>query len=209
MDRYDILIRPIEKNILSKIRTKLIPSAKGDVLEIGCGTGVNFSYYNRNSVRSLSALDLHIKPQARERVCFPTTFIEGRAENLPFPDNCFDTVVETLVLCCVKNLPASINEILRVLKPGGIFIFLDHEKPPEKGLAFLFRAVDSFWPRIAGGCHLTREPHKLIEISDFRIEKSGTAGREIFHWGIGRKLNPANCHRPKSVACRATDKVLE
>lgn len=187
MNLYDTFMRPLEKNVLSDLREKLIPMASGDVLELGYGTGVNFRYYDRASVRSLSALDPHLRPVAKTRARFPVEFVEGRAENLPFPDRRFDTVVETLVFCSVQDLHQSIDEVFRVLRPGGIFIFIDHVKPQGRNLSFLFRAVNTFWPRIAGGCHLTREPDRFIAAAGFRIEKSGTAGRDIFHWGIGRK----------------------
>ena len=187
MDLYDALMRPLEKNVLSELRRKLIPTASGTVLELGYGTGVNFPYYDSASVRSLSALDPRSKPIAKTRAGFPVEFVEGRAEKIPFPDEHFDTVVETLVFCSVRDPGKSIAEVLRVLKHGGIFIFMDHVKPPQKGLSFLFGAVNVFWPKITGGCHLTREPDRLIRAAGFHIEQSGAAGRDIFHWGIGRK----------------------
>lgn len=187
MNFYDTFMEPLEKNVLGELRKMIIPAASGSVLELGYGTGANFQYYNPASVKSLSALDPRSRPVAKTRAKFPVRFIQGYAEEIPFPDGHFDTVVETLVFCSVRNLNRSIAEVLRVLKPGGAFIFLDHVKPPEKGLSVLFSAMDVFWPKIAGGCHLTREPDRLIRSAGFRIEKSGTEGYGIFHWGIGRK----------------------
>lgn len=188
MNIYDTIMKPLEKNILTEIREKLIPIASGNILELGYGTGVNFQYYDPASITDLFALDILSRSIARTKARFPIMFVEGHAEEIPFPDQYFDTVVETLVFCSVQNLNKSIDEVLRVLKPGGIFIFIDHVKPPERNLSFLFKAINIFWPTIAGGCHLTREPDKLIAAAGFRIEQSGTAGRDIFHWGIGRKV---------------------
>ena len=162
--------------------------AFGNVLELGYGTGVNFQYYDPASITSLFALDKHLRPVAKTKARFPVKFVQGRAEKIFFPDHYFDTVVETLVFCSVQNLHESIDEVLRVLKPGGIFIFVDHVNPPERNLSFLFRAAYTFRPKIAGGCNLTREPNKLIEAAGFIVERFGTSGHEVFHWGIGRKV---------------------
>lgn len=186
MNFYDLFMSPLEKNILAKIRKDIISKAFGNVLEIGYGTGVNFQYYNHTAVKSISALD--IKPSVLEiKTELPLHFFQGRAENLPFSDESFDTVVETLVFCSVEKLENAVKEVWRVLKPGGLFIFIDHVLPEEKKMAALFKATNTIWPKIAGGCNLTREPHKLIEASGFVLEESGKSGHDIFRWGIGKK----------------------
>lgn len=189
MNLYDIFMSPFEKGILNEIRKNIIPLAFGNVLEIGYGTGVNLQYYNSSSIENLTGLDRKLNSVAETNITLPFTFIKGQAENLPFLDKSFDTVVETLVLCSVKDLDAAISEILRVLKPDGIFIFIDHVLPENENLATLFKAANTVWPKIAGGCNLTRKPHTLIENSGFVIEQSGTSGHDIFRWGIGRKIN--------------------
>lgn len=187
MNIYDVFMSPLEKRILARIRRNIIPMASGNVLEIGYGTGVNFQYYSSASIKNLSALDIQSTFTAKAKVMFPVDFFEGRAENLPFADESFDTVVETLVFCSVGNLDTAISEVLRVLKPSGVFIFIDHVLPENKELASLFTATNTIWPKIAGGCNLTREPHKLIQAAGFVIEQSGSSGHRVFRWGIGRK----------------------
>lgn len=187
MNIYDIFMSPLEKRVLAKIRKNIIPRAFGNVLEIGYGTGVNFQYYNPVSIKSISALDIQSTFSVKTKAKLPIGFFEGRAENLPFLDGSFDTVVETLVFCSVENLDTVINEVLRVLKPGGIFIFIDHVLPEKKILASLFKITNTVWPKIAGGCNLTREPHKLIEDAGFVIEQSGRSCHNVFRWGVGRK----------------------
>lgn len=186
MNLYDMFMSPFEKSMLTRIRKNIIPKAFGNVLEIGYGTGVNFQYYNPALVKKISALDT--QPSAvKLNSELPIEFFKGQAENLPFEDETFDSVVETLVFCSVKNLDKAINEVLRILKPGGIFIFMDHVLPEEKNMAALFKATNTIWPKIAGGCNLTREPHKLIEASGLNLEQAGKSGHAIFRWGIGRK----------------------
>lgn len=186
MNLYDFFMSPLEKSMLTSVRKHIIPRASGHVLEIGYGTGVNFQYYNLANVKKITALDAQTSPVSTNTE-LPLEFFKGQAENLPFADESFDTVVETLVFCSVKNLDAAINEVLRVLKPGGIFIFMDHVLPEEKNMAALFKATNTVWPKIAGGCNLTRVPHKLIAASGLDIEQSGKVGHDIFRWGIGRK----------------------
>ena len=161
--------------------------AFGNVLEIGYGTGVNFQYYNSESIKNLSAIDIQPTSSAKAKATFPVDFFEGRAESLPFADELFDTVVETLVFCSVEDLDKAISEVLRVLKSGGLFIFIDHVLPENKELASLFKATNIVWPKIAGGCNLTREPHKLIQAAGFVIMQSCSSSHGVFRWGIGRK----------------------
>jgi len=164
MDIYDIMMSPLEKSVLAPIRKRIIPMASGNVLEFGYGTGVNFKYYRSERISSLCALDIDLPPEVHAGTGFPipVQFYKGRAEQLPFADNLFDCVVETLVLCSVSDLPAVISEVHRVLKPGGSFIFLDHVLPERKAL--------------------------LIEASGFRMEHTGKTDNSIFRWGIG--INP-------------------
>lgn len=187
MTIYDLFMTPLENRILSRIRSNIISKAYGSVLEIGYGTGANFRYYNPALISQLYALELCTNDIAKSKASFSVEFSEGRAEMLPFEAAFFDSVVETLVLCSVENLSESIGEVFRVLKPGGFFIFIDHVLPERKGLASLFKATNIFWPRIAGGCSLTREPHKAIEAAGFSIEESGSSGFDVFRWGIAKK----------------------
>lgn len=188
MNIYDVLMSPLEKRILARIRKNIIPMASGNVLEIGYGTGVNFQYYSSASIKNLSTLDIQSTSSIKAKTKFPVDFFEGRAENLPFADESFDTVVETLVFCSVEDLDKAISEVLRVLKRSGLFIFIDHVLPENKELASLFRVTNTIWPKIAGGCNLTREPHKAIKAAGFYIEESGSSGFEVFRWGVAKKL---------------------
>lgn len=187
MNIYDIIMLPLEKKILKDIRREIIPKAYGNVLEIGYGTGANFPFYNIDEVSRFSALDLHAGHISRQNRGLSVEFFEGCAESLPFSDNLFDTVVETLVFCSVEDLESSIGEVFRVLKPGGTFIFIDHVLPPNKRLAHLFKAINKVWPKIAGGCNLTREPHLIIDGKGFQMKKSGGSGFDIFRWGVAQK----------------------
>ncbi len=161
MNIYDLLISPLEMSLLSKIRKELISCARGDILEIGVGTGVNFKYYSYNSINTLTAINMDFNKQAQKRAPSFVTFLNSPAEKLPFKSQSFDTVIETLVLCSVKDISKVIAEIERVLKPGGFFIFLDHALPTSPRIATIFKGLNLFWPHISGGCNLNREIFKL------------------------------------------------
>lgn len=179
---YDTLMSPLENKWLSDHRKRIMPHAQGQVLEIGFGTGANLKYYDPPSIQSLTALDL--KRGSGPDGPFPIHYVQGQAEDLPFEDNRFDTVVETLVLCSVMDLDKTISEIFRVLKPGGKFIFLDHVLPESPFMAKAFKGVNGLWKHLAGGCNLTRQPHLIIERQDVQFLESGTSANDIFRYGV-------------------------
>lgn len=189
---YDLFMAPLENRWLAEKRAQLIPLAKGDVLEIGFGTGANLKFYDPHAAVSLTALDPDgPSTLQKDSGAFRLHRIGGHAEALPFQDGTFDTVVETLVLCSVSDLNAALSEIHRVLKPGGQLIFMDHVLPEKASWAALFRGLNHVWPHIAGGCSLTRSPHLLIESHGFTLLSSGHFAHSIFRYGVAQKAGQA------------------
>lgn len=184
---YDSIMAPFEARWLGKRRELLMAYAAGNVLEIGFGTGANLKYFNPEKINTLTALDVDQQKATRHSASFKFTYVTGHSENLPFEDESFDTVVETLVFCSVSDLAASVSEVMRVLKPGGRFIFMDHVLPKNKLLAAVFKRINIVWPHIAHGCQLTRESH--LEIGKYKLEvmTSGTFAKEIFRYGVVEK----------------------
>ena len=187
MNLYDVFMLPLEKMVLKRIRKEVIPKAYGNVLEIGYGTGVNFKYYPSDAIERISALDTKINLLNTKKLRFPIELYEGCAEELPFENESFDTVVETLVFCSIKDLTPALREIQRVLKPGGIFIFIDHVKPEKERLASMVESINWAWHDMAGGCNLLNESHKEIEASGLTIDQRGSSSNGILRWGIGTK----------------------
>jgi ubiquinone/menaquinone biosynthesis C-methylase UbiE len=136
---YDRQIRSVEKAGLTEMRRRLLADASGDVLEIGGGTGANLAHY-QPSVTSLTITEpdpaMLKRLQARVLAQAPEALVmRAPAEDLPFEDDTFDTVVSTLVLCGVDDQPRSLREIRRVLRRQGRLLFLEHARAEDPAVA--------------------------------------------------------------------------
>lgn len=162
---------------IMKQRAKVVPQAKGKILEVGCGSGTNFDYYLPEQVERLYALDpspgmiKRAKKKAAElgwgnRI----EFIEAGAEAVPLEDESVDTVVFTFVLCTIPDWHGALAEARRVLKSGGQLLFSEHGLSPDDGIAKWQRRIEPVWKPIAGGCHLTRDTGRMLTDTGFALE---------------------------------------
>ena len=187
MDIYDVVMMPLEAWVLKKMRSEIMPSAYGDVLEVGIGTGANLRYYNPAKIRSLTGLDRQCAPELESRARKNFTFYRGSVENMPFAEGQFDTVVATL-LFCTADIEKSMSEIQRVLKPGGLFIFIEHVRPSGARAGKFVDFANPAWTRIADGCNLNRRTDEVLRqscFSDLTPRESG-----VFRYGTAKKSNP-------------------
>ena len=158
---------------LSKLRTELIPSAEGKVLEIGMGSGLNLPHYD--GISGLIGLEpseelQNLAEDMLIQTHFPSEMLTGSAEDIPLESNTFDTVVMTWTLCSVTDPVLALSEIKRVIKPGGKVIFAEHGKSPDQNIRKLQKTLNPLWSRIAGGCQLNREIVDLYESSGFKFK---------------------------------------
>lgn len=149
------------------LRTRTLAGAQGRVLELGVGTGLNFAHYPP-AVRHLVAVDPNpgMARRAHERMRQAGLEVEHHqitAESLPFESESFDNVACTLTLCSIPDVTAALNEVRRVLKPGGQFLFFEHGRHPEPGVQRWQDRIDPLWGRIFDGCHLNRDMPRLIQ----------------------------------------------
>jgi ubiquinone/menaquinone biosynthesis C-methylase UbiE len=186
MNFYDLMMSPLEKNGLDSKRTWLMRHVQGDVLEIGFGTGANMPYVRWENIQQYTALDLDNNQFAKQYKTIH--FVKGNAAKLPFPDQTFDTVLETLVLCSVEDLSEVLAEISRVLKVGGHFVFMDHVLPTQPALASVFKIVNPLWSTLAHGCQLTRHPREYFDQFGFKCLDASRLLGNIFEFGIAVKL---------------------
>ena len=155
-------------------RRDLLALARGRTLELGSGTGLNVRHYPAD----LDELIL-TEPAARMRKRLskavrrsdrPATVLDAPAERLPVADGSVDTVVSTLVLCTVEEPGAVLDEIKRVLRPGGRLLFLEHVRADSAWLAALQDRLERPWRRFAEGCRCNRATVELIEAAGFCVQ---------------------------------------
>lgn len=170
---YDPIMRPAERGALGRLRDDVVGRARGAVLEIGAGTGLNLSRYDRLERLVVSEPEEPmrrrlIRKLGQARV--PVEVVDTPAEALPFTDAEFDTVVSTLVLCSVADPIAALREVRRVLKPGGRFVFLEHGGGEGKRAVWQ-RRLDGIWSAVNAGCHLTRNVADLLPSAGLQPEE--------------------------------------
>lgn len=177
---YDRFMRAAERACLEEWRTELLADLSGSILEIGAGTGANVSRYP-SAVKRLVLVDddrhMLAKLEARVRESglrdggTELDIREASAVALPFPDASFDAVVSTLVLCSVPEPDVVLREIRRVLRPSGVFVYLEHVADEEGTSRFAWqRRVEPVWKRLAGNCHLTRRTSDAIRRAGFVVD---------------------------------------
>ena len=158
---YDQALRLGERRGMEARRRDLLARARGRVLEIGAGTGLNLDHYpNGLEGVTLTEPSRPMADQLRARMAqlgTTTPIIAARAEALPFANHSFDTVVSTLVLCTVADPEAAIAEVRRVLRPGGLFLFSEHVRSASRSRARRQDRWANAWAAIADGCRCNRE----------------------------------------------------
>lgn len=159
---------------LSSHRRRLLSSVKGKVLEIGFGTGANLPYYPKH-VKKITAVDSNeaisaIGAKRIEALHLEVEYLVLDAEELPFANGAFDSVVTTWTLCSVSDPERVLREIARVLKPDGHLYFLEHGISPEKSTARWQRLLCPANRALAGGCELTRDIPALVKAAGFGME---------------------------------------
>ncbi len=165
----------LERRLGPLIRPRLAGEAHGHVLEIGAGTGANFSYYPDDAQVIGTEPDPFMLERAKKKLAeLGRTNIELRqtpAEQLPFEDGAFDHVISSLVLCTVRDQPRALAEAWRVLKPGGTFRFLEHVRNDKSVFwGTVQDVIAPVWRWCGAGCHPNRRTRQAIEDAGFRIE---------------------------------------
>lgn len=169
----------MRKSTLSEYRARVVPAAQGRVLEIGIGSGLNLPHYGAAAEHVLG-LDPSRKLLAwthatAGRAAIPVELIEGSAEAIPLDNMSIDTVVTTWTMCSIPDVRRALEEMRRVLKPGGRLLFVEHGRSPDASVRRWQDRLTPTWRRIAGGCHLDRAISELIEDAGFRIERVETS----------------------------------
>jgi ubiquinone/menaquinone biosynthesis C-methylase UbiE len=197
---YDRTMKGAEDACLRQWRRQLITPVRGNVLEVGAGTGVTIPLYGDGVDRIvMSEPDVHMRRQLTRKIeSSRRNSIEVSSASLdvlPFPDGAFDYVTCMLVLCSVPDLGQAIAEIRRVLAPGGRLVFMEHVAAEGRPRRLKWqRRIEPIWKRVSGNCHLTRRTEEAIANGGFDLE---TISRESI-----RKASPIVRPSIRGVAIR-------
>jgi ubiquinone/menaquinone biosynthesis C-methylase UbiE len=170
-------------------RHRWVPLAAGNVLEIGSGSGLNVPFYGPG-VKSLAAADPSAELQRLAepriaRAAVKVHAVQTSAEQLPFRDASFDTVVMTWTLCSIADPVRALREIRRVLRPHGRLLFIEHGEAPDASVRRWQAWIRPWWKRIAGGCYVDRRIADLIAGAGFtfaNLEKAYGDGPKVLDY---------------------------
>lgn len=171
---YEPFLWAGERSTLRRLRSLQLSHAYGRTLEIGAGTGLNLDHYPVDLDELLlvepdpamrAQLRRAVSREGSKRRLPPVQVLDGAAEQLPFADGSIDTVVSTLVLCSVDDPPLALQEIVRVLRPGGQLIFIEHVRDTGPAAASWQDRLAPLWRRFARGCRCNQDTEELIVAS--------------------------------------------
>ncbi|MFG2308078.1 class I SAM-dependent methyltransferase [Streptomyces sp. NPDC048566] len=159
---------------MARMRERLLAGLSGRVIEVGAGNGLNLACYPA-AVSEVVAVEpepllRRLAMEAALRCAVPADVVPGVAEALPVKSEAFDAAVLSLVLCSVRDVPRALAEVRRVLRPGGTVRFFEHGSGGGAVMRSAQRALDrTVWPRLAGGCHLARDPVGALRGAGFEL----------------------------------------
>ncbi len=186
--------------MVTRQRQKIVPLASGDVVEIGFGSGLNLPHYDRSTVTSLIGInpDDGLPALGQKAIAahhLPATLLVESAEAMSLPSASADSVVVTYSLCSIPDISSALAEIYRILRPHGRLFFCEHGRSPSLLVARLQDGLNAPWRFMAAGCHLNRDPGRLIAAAGFALDRYdvydlgvGTGIIGTHHLGIARKL---------------------
>ena len=161
---------------IQKIRGQIIPLAKGNVLEIGAGSGANFPHYDPTRVTKLYALEpnlgmIRLAERQQRKTKLDIEFLDLPGERIPLEDETVDTVVSTFTLCTIPDIPTAIGGIARVLKPNGKLLFFELGLSPDPRVQHRQRQLEPVFHSLFQGLRLTRDIPALLVQGGFQVKQ--------------------------------------
>jgi len=169
-----VIDRACSMGQIMKLRSQIVPHAKGRVLEVGMGSAINMEFYNADQVEMVYGLEpsagMRRKAQPNlVRSSVKVEWLDLPGECIPLEDQSVDTVLLTFTLCTIPDWHLALEQMSRVLKPGGELLFLEHGESPDDRIRKWQNRVTPGWKKLAGGCHLNRNIADLIRHAGFDI----------------------------------------
>lgn len=157
-------------------RQKVVPRARGKILEVGLGAGHNIPHYDHERVDRVIGIDpcetsWQLAQERVNAVPFDVEFLAGSAEDIPLDDDSVDSVLLTFALCTIPDPLAALSEAKRVMRPGGELVFCEHAQAPDESVQRWQTRINPLWKRLAGGCNLNRDIVGLIRTAGFDINE--------------------------------------
>lgn len=174
---YERVSLGMEAEGMGLLRDELLAGVAGEVVEVGAGNGMNFAHYPTTAA-AITAVEPepHLRDlavQAARKSAIPLTVMAGRAEALPLASASVDVGVVSLMLCALDEQGHALDELYRVIRPGGELRFLEHTAAFGVALRVLQRVADAtIWPLLTGGCRTARDPLADIQQAGFKVERS-------------------------------------
>ena len=163
------------QRIIQRQRAEIVPVAEGRVLEVGMGSALNIPFYDPDQVELVWGLEPSpaMRRKARknlQQAPFEVQLLDLPGEEIPLDDHSVDTILLTYTLCTIPDWRVAMQQMRRVLKPGGKLLFCEHGAAPDARVRKWQNRVNPLWKRVAGGCNLNRPIPKLIETGGFSIQ---------------------------------------
>lgn len=160
---------------IERQRARVVPRARGTVVEIGFGSGLNLAHYDPARVERIWAVEpspgMRRMAGTRRGAGAPeVTLLGASAEAIPLDSASADTVVLTFTLCSIPRPDRALAEMRRVLRPGGMLLFCEHGEAPDPPVQRWQQRLTPLWSKIGGGCHLDRPIGRLLEQGRFELE---------------------------------------
>lgn len=176
LPRFQDLV--MRRRAMRPVRARVCRGLRGDVVEIGFGTGLNAPFYppglSKVAAVEPSRVCMRIAERRIDETPVEIELAGLTGERLDLPSDSFDAALSTWTLCTIPALPAALEEVRRVLKPDGAFHFVEHGHAPDPRVAEWQRRLEPVNKRLAGGCHLTRRIPDTIEDAGFTINQLDT-----------------------------------
>ncbi|WP_373087985.1 class I SAM-dependent methyltransferase [Zhongshania sp.] len=156
------------------LREKIVPLASGVVLEVGMGSGINLALYQADNIDFIWGLEPSEGMRKKARANLKNTnlnvkWLNLNGEDIALDDNSVDTVLLTYTLCTIPDWQQALQQMRRVLKPGGKLLFCEHGLAPDHNIQNWQNRITPVWKKLAGGCHLNRRIPELITACGFKI----------------------------------------